>query len=69
MPIAIGEIVRDRNEAIEWAQKVLQEPDKYLILDPETTGLFDAELDQIGTYRVKSDLISAIYAAISGSVK
>jgi DNA polymerase III subunit epsilon len=52
-----GELVRDRNEAIKWAQKVLEEADQYIILDTETTGLFEAELVQIGIIDLQKNAI------------
>lgn len=30
---------RDRNEAIRWARQIIESPEKYCILDTETTGL------------------------------
>ena len=43
----IGRFLEDRNDAIEWARRVLT-TDDWVILDTETTGLSEAEIVQIG---------------------
>lgn len=41
-------MLKDRNESIHWARKILSNPDHYVILDTETTGLGqDDEVIQI----------------------
>jgi DNA polymerase III subunit epsilon len=40
--------LNDRNQAILWARLVLKHPDKYYILDTETTGLENAEIIELG---------------------
>jgi DNA polymerase-3 subunit epsilon len=47
----------DKNESIEWARSVLAEPDKYIILDTETTGLYEAEIVQIGIINLDGEVI------------
>lgn len=42
-----GRFIEDRNDAVEWARKVLA-TDDWVILDTETTGLSGAEIVQIG---------------------
>lgn len=43
----IGRFIKDKNKAIEWARKVLENRDEWVILDTETTGSYDAEIVQI----------------------
>lgn len=43
----VGRFIEDKNDAIEWAKKVLATSD-WVILDTETTGLYNAEAVQIG---------------------
>lgn len=43
-----GMHIKAKNSAIEWAKEVLAEKDNWVILDTETTGLYDAEIVQIG---------------------
>lgn len=52
-----GRFIRDKNEAIEWARLLLQELDRWLILDTETTGLYPAEIVQIGIVNLKGEII------------
>jgi DNA polymerase III subunit epsilon len=40
--------LNDRNQAILWARMVVSHPDKYYILDTETTGLDQAEIIELG---------------------
>lgn len=40
--------MNDRNEAIQWARKILANPEAYYILDTETTGLQDPEIIELG---------------------
>jgi DNA polymerase-3 subunit epsilon len=47
----------DKNESIEWAKNVLAEPYKYIILDTETTGLYEAEIVQIGIIDLDGEVI------------
>lgn len=49
--------IPDHNSAIEWARKVLSEKDKYIILDTETTGLYDAEIVQVGVCNIDGEVI------------
>ena len=42
-----GRFLEDRNDAVEWARRVLT-TDDWVILDTETTGLSEAEIVQIG---------------------
>jgi DNA polymerase-3 subunit epsilon len=39
---------RDREEAANWARRHLEDPDGWALFDTETTGLFGAEIVQIG---------------------
>jgi DNA polymerase-3 subunit epsilon len=50
-----------KNEAIEWAKSVLDEFDKWVILDTETTGFFDAEIVQIGIITLLGEVILDSY--------
>jgi DNA polymerase III subunit epsilon len=40
--------LNDRNKAILWAKSILEHPEKYYILDTETTGLTDPEIIELG---------------------
>ena len=39
--------IQDKNSSIDWAQSLLKSDD-WVVLDTETTGLYDAEIVQIG---------------------
>lgn len=52
----VGRLIKDRNEAIEWASSVLRK-NEHLILDTETTGLYDAEIVQIGIINLEGKTI------------
>src|SRR5690349_18905669 len=41
----------DKRNACEWAYNLIQHPDKWVCLDTETTGLYDAEPVQIAIIR------------------
>jgi DNA polymerase III subunit epsilon len=43
-----GRHIKAKNRAIKWAKEVLKCKDDWVILDTETTGLYDAEIVQIG---------------------
>ncbi len=40
--------MNDRNKAILWAKSILQYPEKYYILDTETTGLINPQVIELG---------------------
>lgn len=50
-----GDFVADRNEAIEWAKTVLANPEGHIILDTETTGLYNAEIVEIAILRADGE--------------
>lgn len=43
----VSQIEADRAYAVRWARHVLAHPDDYVILDTETTGLYDAQVVEI----------------------
>ena len=45
------------NSAIEWAKEVLAQKDNWVILDTETTGLYDAEIVQIGIIDLEGKVV------------
>lgn len=45
------------NDAIEWAKGLLDAPDKWVILDTETTGFYNAEIVQIGVINLSGEII------------
>jgi DNA polymerase-3 subunit epsilon len=47
----------DKNNSIEWARNVLTDKDNYVILDTETTGLYKAEVVQIGVINIKGEIL------------
>lgn len=49
---------RHEREAIEWARAILDQPDRYVILDTETTGLTnDDEVIQIGVIAPSGEIL------------
>ena len=52
-----GRHIRPRNKAIEWAREVLACKDDWIILDTETTGLYDAEIVQIGISNLDGEIV------------
>ena len=53
-----GQYLEAENDAINWARKVLlREKDDWVILDTETTGLYDAEIVQIGICNLDGEVI------------
>lgn len=52
----IGWLYEDRNYAIEWSKSVINNDD-YLILDTETTGLYEAEIVQIGIINMAGEIV------------
>src|SRR5690349_14999525 len=48
---------RDRQNSCRWAYELLQKPDSFVILDTETTGLYDAEPVQIAIIRPASSVL------------
>lgn len=53
----VGWMYEDRNDAIKWAKSVASQQDDFLILDTETTGLFDAEVVQIGIINMSGEVV------------
>lgn len=53
----VGWMYEDRNDAIDWAKSVGSQQDDFLILDTETTGLFDAEVVQIGIINMSGEVV------------
>jgi DNA polymerase III subunit epsilon len=50
--------VRHQREAIDWARAVLDQPDRYVILDTETTGLAnDDEVIQLGVITPSGEVL------------
>ncbi|MGK7892945.1 MAG: 3'-5' exonuclease [Xenococcus sp. (in: cyanobacteria)] len=47
----------DRNNVIDWAKKILEEKDQWLILDTETTGLHNAEMVQLGLIDLEGKIV------------
>ena len=47
----MNQFERDRQNACRWAHRLLQKPDSFVVLDTETTGLYDAEPVQIAVIR------------------
>jgi DNA polymerase-3 subunit epsilon len=45
------------NEAIQWSINVLEQAEKWVILDTETTGLYNAEIVQIGIIDLSGKII------------
>jgi DNA polymerase-3 subunit epsilon len=56
-----GKHLERKSEVIEWAKNVLDEFDKWVILDTETTGLYDAEIVQIGIINLLGEVILDSY--------
>jgi DNA polymerase III subunit epsilon len=52
----IGRFLKDKNRGIEWAKKQL-ETEEWVILDTETTGLYNAEIVQIGIINHKGKIV------------
>lgn len=52
-----GRFIRDKNEAIEWAIKVLESPSVFVILDTETTGLYNAQIVEIAVVRADGETL------------
>jgi len=55
--LSCGKHIKAGNSAIEWAKKVLAQKDNWVILDMETTGLYDAEIIQIGICNLDGEII------------
>jgi DNA polymerase III subunit epsilon len=51
-----GQFIEAKNYAIQWAKEILDGHD-WLILDTETTGLYDAEIVQIGIINLQGEII------------
>jgi DNA polymerase-3 subunit epsilon len=56
-----GKHLDRKSEVIEWAKNVLVESDKWVILDTETTGFYDAEIVQIGIINLLGEVILDSY--------
>lgn len=52
-----GFIIRAENEAIISARKILNDKNNYLILDTETTGLYDAEIIEITIINLDREIL------------
>ncbi len=52
-----GRHIRPRNTAIKWAVEVLKAKDDWVILDTETSGLYNAEIVQIGICNLEGEII------------
>jgi DNA polymerase III subunit epsilon len=52
-----GRRYRDRNRSIRWAKNILDNADKWLILDTETTGISKAEIVKICILGLSSNVI------------
>ena len=52
----IGWMYEEYNDAIQWAKSVVGD-ENFLILDTETTGLFDAEIVQIGIINMSGEVV------------
>ena len=52
-----GQHIEAKNDAINWAKEVLVDLDNWVILDTETTGLYDAEIVQIGICNLDGKIV------------
>lgn len=52
-----GMHIKAKNSAIKWAKEVLADFTNWVILDTETTGLYDAEIVQIGIIDLEEKVV------------
>ncbi len=52
-----GKHLKNKNDSIKWAKNILSNADNWVILDTETTGLYNAEIVQAGICNLEGEII------------